>query len=157
VGLSGIPGETDGFRISGPFASPDRLEEQVRIERAAETRTVGTPICKLGMHGGDRVTDADAKSDLVRGINAREMEAWFQPQVGPDERLTGFEALLRWNHTVRGLIRPGDFIPLAETTGLINILGSWIATEACLSCRSWPRSANEGLSVAINASAVQFD
>jgi EAL domain-containing protein (putative c-di-GMP-specific phosphodiesterase class I) len=99
----------------------------------------------------------DSGLDLARGIDAREMEAWFQPQVGSDERLTGFEALLRWNHPVLGLIRPGRFIPLAEETGLIRMLGSWITTQACRNCREWARASGEGLSVAINASAVQLE
>jgi hypothetical protein len=99
----------------------------------------------------------DSRLDLARGIDAREMEAWFQPQVGPDERLTGFEALLRWNHPVHGLIRPGQFIPLAEETGLIKMLGSWITTQACRNCKEWSRTGDRGLSVAINASAIQFE
>jgi EAL domain-containing protein (putative c-di-GMP-specific phosphodiesterase class I) len=99
----------------------------------------------------------DSGLDLARGIDACEMEAWFQPQVGRDERLTGFEALLRWNHPVHGLIRPGRFISLAEETGLIQILGSWITTQACRNCREWARAGDKGLSVAINASAIQFE
>jgi EAL domain-containing protein (putative c-di-GMP-specific phosphodiesterase class I) len=99
----------------------------------------------------------DSGFDLARGMNAREMEAWFQPQVGPDERLTGFEALLRWNHPVHGLIRPGHFISLAEETGLIKMLGSWITTQACRNCKEWTRAGDKGLSVAINASAIQFE
>lgn len=99
----------------------------------------------------------DSGLDLARGIDAGEMEAWFQPQVGRDERLTGFEALLRWNHPMRGLIRPGQFISLAEETGLINMLGSWITTQACRNCKEWTRAGYKGLSVAINASAIQFE
>lgn len=99
----------------------------------------------------------DSELDLTRAIDAGEMEAWFQPQVGRDERLAGFEALLRWNHPLHGLIRPGQFISLAEETGLIRVLGSWITTQACRNCREWSRAGDEELSVAINASAIQFE
>jgi EAL domain-containing protein (putative c-di-GMP-specific phosphodiesterase class I) len=95
--------------------------------------------------------------DLGRAIDAREMEAWFQPQVGTGEQVTGFEALLRWNHPVHGLIPPARFIPLAEATGLIGILGSWITSEACRCCTGWTRAGDRGLGVAINASAIQLE
>jgi EAL domain-containing protein (putative c-di-GMP-specific phosphodiesterase class I) len=99
----------------------------------------------------------DLGRDLARGIDAREMEAWFQPQVGTDERVTGFEALLRWNHPLHGLTPPGRFIPLAEATGLIRILGSWITAQACRSCSEWTRVGDKSLGVAINASAIQLE
>jgi EAL domain-containing protein (putative c-di-GMP-specific phosphodiesterase class I) len=99
----------------------------------------------------------DIASDLERAIAAREMEAWFQPQVGRSEQITGFEALLRWKHPLRGHIQPGNFIPVAEKTGLINGLGDWIMNEGCLRWKTWSaRSAND-VSLAVNVSAVQFD
>jgi EAL domain-containing protein (putative c-di-GMP-specific phosphodiesterase class I) len=99
----------------------------------------------------------ESELDLTRGMDAREMEAWFQPQVGPVEQLIGFEALLRWNHPLHGLILPGRFISLAEETGLIKRLGSWITAQACRNCMEWTRAGDKGLSVAINASAIQFE
>jgi EAL domain-containing protein (putative c-di-GMP-specific phosphodiesterase class I) len=99
----------------------------------------------------------DIARDLFRGMVACEMEAWFQPQVGNTEQITGFEALLRWNHPLRGLIQPGNFIPVAEQTGLINNLGSWILNEACLRWRTWPRQTVNDLSLSVNVSAIQFD
>ena len=99
----------------------------------------------------------DIASDLARGIAAHEMEAWYQPQVGQDEQLAGFEALLRWNHPLRGLIQPAKFIPAAEKTGLINGLGDWIMIQACLSCSQWSRQGAKDFSLAVNVSAIQFD
>lgn len=99
----------------------------------------------------------DIVSDLKRGIAAHEMEAWFQPQVGKDEQLAGFETLLRWNHPLRGLVQPDEFIPIAEKTGLINILGDWIMIQACLSCSKWSRQGAKDVSLAVNVSAIQFD
>jgi len=99
----------------------------------------------------------DIGPDLARGIAAREMEAWFQPQVEQDEQLAGFEALLRWNHPLRGLIQPAKFIPAAEKTGLINSLGNWIMNQACLSLRKWCCRGAIDVSLAVNVSAIQFD
>ena len=69
-----------------------------------------------------------------------------------EDRLVGFEALVRWKHRRRGMIPPGEFIPLAEETGLIVPLGSWVLRQACRDARRWPGQ----LKVAVNLSVVQF-
>lgn len=99
----------------------------------------------------------DIGLDLARGMAAHEMEAWFQPQVGQNEQLTGFESLLRWNHPLRGLIQPARFIPVAEKTGLINSLGHCIMNQACLSWGRWSCQGAKDMSLAVNVSAIQFD
>ncbi len=99
----------------------------------------------------------DIGRDLARGMAAQEMEPWFQPQVGQDEELTGFESLLRWNHPVRGLIQPAKFIPVAEKTGLVNSLGNWILNRACVEWGKWHREGAREVSLAVNVSAIQFD
>ncbi len=66
--------------------------------------------------------------------------------------LTGFEALLRWNHPTRGRMMPGDFVALSEDTGLIERLGAWILVHACSDAVTWPAR----LKVAINVSPIQF-
>ena len=77
----------------------------------------------------------------------------FQPQVNLSSGLcTGFEALVRWQHAERGLIGPGDFIPVAEETGQIVPLGTWVLRESCKEAMRWP----DHLRVAVNLSAVQF-
>ena len=93
--------------------------------------------------------------DLRRAITngGSEFEIVYQPLVGlKDDRITGCEALLRWNHPVRGLISPIEFIPVAEETGMINALGEWVLNQACQEAASWP---NE-IKVAVNVSPVQF-
>jgi EAL domain-containing protein (putative c-di-GMP-specific phosphodiesterase class I) len=78
----------------------------------------------------------------------------YQPKVDlVTQRVVGVEALVRWRHPVRGLVGPADFIPLAERTGLITVLGSWVLGEAIRSALSWPRS----VGVSVNVSARQFD
>ncbi|MGN6360977.1 MAG: putative bifunctional diguanylate cyclase/phosphodiesterase, partial [Thermomicrobiales bacterium] len=91
----------------------------------------------------------------------REFVLYYQPQVDlASGRIVGAEALIRWRHPARGLVPPGDFIPLAEETGLINPLGWWTLEEACRQARRWqerPRARHAPpLRVAVNLSARQF-
>jgi diguanylate cyclase (GGDEF)-like protein len=91
--------------------------------------------------------------DLRKAITDGEFELYYQPilylQTG---KVTGFEALLRWNHPERGLITPAEFIPLAEETGLILPLGEWVLRTACAQAARWPQP----VGVAVNLSAAQF-
>jgi predicted signal transduction protein with EAL and GGDEF domain len=91
--------------------------------------------------------------DLRKAIANGEFELYYQPilylQTG---KVSGFEALLRWNHPERGMIPPLDFIPLAEETGLILPLGEWVLRTACGHAAKWPQA----ISVAVNLSAMQF-
>jgi diguanylate cyclase (GGDEF)-like protein len=91
--------------------------------------------------------------DLRLAIKDGAFELYFQPLYSlTHDRLEGFEALIRWNHPKRGLISPGEFIPLAEETGLIVQIGEWVVREACRAAREWP----DHLSVAVNISPKQF-
>ncbi len=91
--------------------------------------------------------------DLRKAISAGEFEIFYQPLTRlASGAVSGAEALLRWQHPHRGMISPGDFIPLAEETGLVVPLGGWVLRQACREAASWP---NE-LTVAVNISAVQF-
>jgi diguanylate cyclase (GGDEF)-like protein/PAS domain S-box-containing protein len=92
------------------------------------------------------------QNDLRSAIARDEIELHFQPQARIDGEITGFEALVRWHHPVRGTIAPSTFIPLAEESGLIIPMGEWILREACREAASWPRK----LQIAINLSPVQF-
>jgi EAL domain-containing protein (putative c-di-GMP-specific phosphodiesterase class I) len=83
-----------------------------------------------------------------------EFALYYQPLIGAESgQATGFEALLRWNHPIRGLISPGEFIPIAENSGLIKAIGDWALEEACLTAATWP----DHLTIAVNLSAPQFD
>jgi diguanylate cyclase (GGDEF)-like protein len=91
--------------------------------------------------------------DLRNALENDEFELFYQPLVNlVDRRIVAFEALLRWRHPERGLVLPGEFIALAEETGLIVPLGAWVLTEACAQAVRWP----EHIKVSVNLSPVQF-
>ena len=91
--------------------------------------------------------------DLRKALANEEFELFYQPLVNlKSGKITTCEALLRWNHPVRGTVSPIDIIPVAEDMGLIVDLGRWILRKACMECMKWP----EGVSVAVNFSPQQF-
>jgi len=97
------------------------------------------------------------EADLRRAVRDGQLVVHYQPQVDGDGRLTGAEALVRWQHPQRGLIEPAEFIPLAEETGLIQQLGQWVLEKVCAQLRDWstrPQTAH--LRLAMNVSAQEF-
>jgi len=91
--------------------------------------------------------------DLRKALANEEFELFYQPLVNlKSGRISTCEALLRWNHPLRGTVSPIDIIPVAEDMGLIVDLGRWILRKACMECMKWP----EGVSVAVNFSPQQF-
>jgi diguanylate cyclase (GGDEF)-like protein len=94
--------------------------------------------------------------DLSLAMTLGQFQLHFQPLVRRDGQLTGFEALVRWNHPIHGTIAPAEFIPQAEESGLILSLGDWILREACVTCRTW-QAPGRTVGVAVNISARQFD
>jgi diguanylate cyclase (GGDEF)-like protein len=91
--------------------------------------------------------------DLRKASAAKEFELYYQPLFSLSNRtISGFEALLRWRHPIRGMVSPAEFIPLAEQTGVIVSLGEWVLQKACVEAAAWP----DQLKVAVNLSAVQF-
>jgi diguanylate cyclase (GGDEF)-like protein len=91
--------------------------------------------------------------DLRKAMNSGEFAIYYQPFVNVTTgAISGFEALLRWNHPTRGIVLPNEFVPLAEEIGLIVPLGEWVLRQACIDAATWDRK----LSVAINLSPAQF-
>jgi diguanylate cyclase (GGDEF)-like protein len=97
-----------------------------------------------------RVTlERDLQSALANG----EFELFYQPVVSlENNKISSFEALLRWNHPERGLVSPAEFIPVAEEMGLIIPLGEWVLRTACAEAANWP----DDIQVAVNVSSVQL-
>ncbi|CAJ0684024.1 putative bifunctional diguanylate cyclase/phosphodiesterase [Ralstonia mannitolilytica] len=95
--------------------------------------------------------------DLRLAIERNELVLYYQPKFhAPHGPIAGVEALVRWQHPVRGLLPANEFIPLAERTGLIVPLGTWVLDEACRQMAQWRREGHAGWSVAVNLSALQF-
>jgi len=94
--------------------------------------------------------------DLRQAVKANQFLLYYQAQVERG-RVTGVEALIRWNHPTRGLVMPNDFIPLAEESRLILPMGEWILETACAQIAAWARQKQTArLIVAVNISALQF-
>ena len=93
------------------------------------------------------------EQDLRKALAAGEFELHYQPVVNlASNEISGFEALIRWNHPEKGMVAPATFIPLAEEIGFIVPIGEWVIRQACTTAAKWPGD----LHVAVNISAVQF-
>ena len=91
--------------------------------------------------------------DLRQALADQAFELYFQPILNLEhDRVTEFEALVRWHHPTRGMILPSDFIPLAEEIGLIGGIGEWVLRAACAEAAKWP----DNISVSVNLSPAQF-
>lgn len=113
---------------------------------------------RLAMETDLRAALALQQVELREAFTLDQFAVHYQPMVDPSSgRLTGFEALLRWQHPTRGLLNPGDFVPLAEGIGLIGALGSWVLRRACQDAAHWPVPAHgTPLLVSVNVSPHQL-
>jgi EAL domain-containing protein (putative c-di-GMP-specific phosphodiesterase class I) len=94
---------------------------------------------------------------LRKVLDQQELSLYYQPQVAlASGRITGVEALLRWNSPELGMVSPLDFIPIAEETGLIVPIGEWVLRTACRQARAWQQEGLPALRMAVNLSARQF-
>ncbi len=100
---------------------------------------------------------AGLENDLRQALTRREFRLHYQVQVDTAGGVTGVEALLRWEHPVRGWVSPGEFIPLAEENRLIVEIGDWVLETACRQLAAWARDpATAALSISVNVSPQQF-
>jgi diguanylate cyclase (GGDEF)-like protein len=91
--------------------------------------------------------------DLRRALTFGEFEVYYQPLITlKTQKISGFEALLRWHHPERGMVPPLEFIPVAEEIGLIGQIGAWVLKRACLEAATWP----DDIHIAVNFSPAQF-
>lgn len=99
------------------------------------------------------------EADLQRAVERQQLQVHYQPIVCLETRkIIGFEALVRWQHPTRGMVSPAEFIPLAEETGLINLIDRWVLKEACFQLSAWQQIFNteNPLTMSVNLSSVQL-
>jgi len=105
----------------------------------------------------DLTEKIELTNHLYRSLERKELEVYYQPQVQINtNKIVGFEALLRWNHPVKGQLPPGKFISLAEHTRLINPIGKWVLETACRQIKSWNSMGLGNPQIAVNVSLIQF-
>jgi diguanylate cyclase (GGDEF)-like protein/PAS domain S-box-containing protein len=146
-------------QVAGPGAVPDDLMRDADIAMYEAKRAGGGDyaIFDASMHE-DAVARLVLQTDLRQAVERGEFHLDYQPIVDPATGATrSFEALLRWNHPVRGAIGPADFIPVAEEIGLIRQIDRWVMREACAQLGRWQqRFADPGLKLSINTSSAGF-
>ncbi len=122
----------------------------------AKDRGKGTvAVYEAGLHA-EALARMALRAELQRGIREERLVLHYQPTVDLDtQRITGFEALVRWAHPTRGLLPPAEFIPVAEQSGLIVPLGSWVIREACRAAAAM-QSDHHQPSMAVNIAAQQL-
>ncbi|HET8549638.1 MAG TPA: EAL domain-containing protein [Bryobacteraceae bacterium] len=103
--------------------------------------------------GAERI---EMETSLHHALPRDEFELYYQPQLDSDLRIRGMEALLRWRHPRLGVLIPRDFLKLAEDTGFIIPMGTWVLQQACRQAAVWAASDSGPVRVAVNVSALQF-
>ncbi|HEY8437994.1 MAG TPA: diguanylate cyclase [Candidatus Limnocylindrales bacterium] len=149
-----------GIAIAWPGrAEPGDLfrEAEVALVRAKGTSGPRYVLFEPEM-SAETMERVELENDLRRALERHELRLHYQPLVDlPTERIVGLEALLRWEHPVRGLIPPMSFIPLAEETGLIVPVGRWVIETACRQARRWlDERPDAPMLMSVNLSARQF-
>ena len=159
------PFEIDGYQLAtgvciGSAIAPGDGREADALLKNSEMALSGAKSGGSGsIHFFEPGMDARVKArremevDLRKALELGQFELHYQPlQSLKTLKISGFEALLRWHHPDRGMVSPGEFIPLAEEIGLIVPLGEWIVRQACEVAATWP----DHIKIAVNVSPVQF-
>jgi diguanylate cyclase (GGDEF)-like protein/PAS domain S-box-containing protein len=147
--------------LTGPHDSVSEVLKQADLAMYQAKTTGRDALCVYDPEMQSAVdANAAVSSELHTGLRRHEFVLHYQPQVDRQGRVTGVEALLRWQHPRRGLVMPADFIPMAEESGLILPLGQWALGTACEQLAAWAKSPKASglsrLSIAVNVSVRQF-
>lgn len=135
-------------------ATPDQLLKNADLA-LYRAKSDGRGVYRFFEPGMDAKVQARRvmELDLRRALENDEFDLFYQPLINlADRKIVAFEALLRWRHPERGLVAPGEFIPLAEEIGLIVPIGAWVLKQACAQAKTWPSD----IKVSVNLSPVQF-
>jgi diguanylate cyclase (GGDEF)-like protein len=148
IGIALYPGDGD---------SPQELLQRAELAmfRAKELDGHAIQFFEAGLQEEAR-RRLNLEKDLRQAVAQNQFLLHYQPQVDPAGQLIGAEALVRWQHPSRGLVPPGEFIPICEESGLIVQLGNWVLGEGCRQMQAWLAAGTAPLQLAINVSARQF-
>ena len=147
-------GVSIGIALSdGTVATSETLLKcaDLALQRAKHEGRGGFCFFEAGMDA-ELQARRELELDLRRAVQVGEFEVFYQPLIAAGRGISGFEALVRWRHPVKGLISPALFIPVAEEMGIIGGIGAWVLNQAIRDAASWPGT----LKVAVNLSPVQF-
>ncbi|MBK4733617.1 putative bifunctional diguanylate cyclase/phosphodiesterase [Noviherbaspirillum pedocola] len=169
IGAVQLPFEIEGQSLYvsasvGAAVYPEHGENEVRLLAHAETamtRAKETGRARCVVYNSDTFASVDhdvsMEAAMFEAVRNGEFFLQYQPIVRADNReIVGFEALMRWRHPELGLISPGQFIHMAESNGLINLLGAWVLKAACVQLASLQEAAGRDLYVSVNVSPRQF-
>ncbi|TMV45562.1 EAL domain-containing protein [Paenibacillus mesophilus] len=169
IGAIGLPyrlKENDFYVTAsvGIAVYPDDGQDAVQLLKNADTAMY--EVKKNGKNGFQFFTSElneqllqkiQLEGDLRKAIERNELLLHYQPQIRTcDSQIVGVEALVRWNHPTRGLLAPGVFIPIAEESGMIYELGTWVLREACRQMKEWHDTGGPLIPVSVNLSSQQF-
>jgi diguanylate cyclase (GGDEF)-like protein/PAS domain S-box-containing protein len=152
-----------GASVGAAMSGVDNRDAEVLLRNAdvamytAKSRGKGRlEVFEASMHAA-AVTRLELKADLERALGREELRLRYQPIFRlEDGALDGFETLVRWRHPDRGEVGPGDFVPLAEETGLIVPIGRWVLAQACRQAQAWRTAGGTGIKVSVNLAARQL-
>jgi diguanylate cyclase (GGDEF)-like protein len=152
----------------GVAVYPDHAEDEVRLVALADSamgqaketggaRTLVHDARKPGPAGGPAQHDISLEAAMFQAVREGEFLLYYQPIVSSrTRRIEGFETLMRWKHPTLGMVPPVRFIPIAETNGLINMLGAWALKSALVQLRRFEEIAKRDLYMSVNISPRQF-
>ena len=148
----------------GVSVYPEHAEDEVRLvaladaamSRAKETGKARSVVYSQRQSGPPE-HDISLEAAMFQAVREGEFLLYYQPIVNAGTReIEGFETLMRWKHPTLGMVPPGRFIPIAETNGLINLLGAWALKSACVQLKQFQEVAKRPLYISVNISPRQF-
>ena len=146
--------------VASPRDGDDVPELLINAETAMfRAKSLGGNNCQFYAREMGAVAGAQLvlEGALRKAVARQELLIEYQPNLNAATgALTGVEALVRWRHPEMGLLQPDDFIPLANESGLIAEIGTWVLQNACRQAKAWHDAGHPGLTIAVNVSAVQF-
>ena len=149
IGVAIYP--TDGENADVLLKNADTAMYKAK-EKGKNQYVLCTPIMKTKVAETMKITNS-----LYRALDRNELELYYQPQVScTSNEIVGLEALLRWNHPELGMVLPGEFISIAEHTGLIITIGEWVLRTACKQNKAWQDAGLSRIRIGVNLSVKQF-